>query len=113
MSGRAGDEGGRGAGQAPVQEIWDERREYTVEELCRVCRLEPDRLVEYVAHGVVGGDGARERFAWVEVHRLVRAVRVRRELEVELPDLALVMDLLDTIESQRRELDVLRRHRTP
>ena len=89
----------------------DERREYTVEELCRVCRLERHRLVEYVAHGVVGGVAeSRERFTWIELHRLVRAVRVRRELEVELADLPLVLDLLETIERQRRELDVLRRH---
>lgn len=92
-------------------ELLDERREYTVEELCRVCRLERHRLVEYVAHGVVGeAAGSHERFTWIELHRLVRAVQVRRELEVELADLALVMDLLETIESQRRELDVLRRH---
>ena len=92
-------------------ELLDERREYTVEELCRVCRLERHRLVEYVAHGVVGETaGSRERFTWLELHRLVRAVRVRRELEVELADLALVLDLLETIERQRRELDVLRRH---
>ena len=95
-------------------ELWDDRREYTREELCRLCRLEPGRLLEYVAHGVVtGADGARERFTHVEVHRLVRAVRVRRELEVELPDLALVLDLLETIERQRRELERLRRQSAP
>lgn len=95
-------------------ELYDERREYTTEELCRVCRLEPGRLVEYVAHGVVTEvDGHGERFTHVQLHRLVRAVRVRRELEVELPDLALVVDLLETIERQKRELDVLRRHSTP
>ena len=92
-------------------ELLDERREYTVEELCRVCRLERHRLVEYVAHGIVGETAiSRGRFTWIELYRLVRAVRVRRELEVELADLGLVMDLLETIERQRRELDVLRRH---
>ena len=50
--------GGRDAGPgvesgALEPEILDERREYTAVELCRVCRLPHERLVEYVAHGVV------------------------------------------------------------
>ena len=103
-------------------ELFDETREYTLIELCRVCRLPHERLVEYVAHGVVvregrddgrGGDprglGPDTRFSHGELRRLMRAVRVRRELEVELPNLALVVDLLDALERQRRELARLRR----
>jgi len=97
-------------GGTSESELFDDSREYTREELCRVCRLEPGRLVEYVAHGVVTGVGASgERFTHVELQRLVRAVRVRRELEVDLPSLGLVVDLLERLEHQRRELERLRR----
>lgn len=96
----------------------DETRLYSAVEVCRVCALSEERLVEYVAHGVVVGavtterereEAAARRFSHAELHRLVRAVRLRRELEVELPNLALVVDLMDTLERQRRELRRLRR----
>ena len=122
-------------------ELDDETRLYDVVEVCRVCTLARERLVEYVAHGVVvidvddgairnagagtiatatGGAEARTepdggfdigtvRFSHHAVRRLRRAVRIRRELEVELPDLALVVDLMDALERQRRELERLRR----
>lgn len=99
-----------GTDDARDVELLDDRREYTVAELCEVCRIEPRRLVEYVAHGVVTSvGGAGVRYTHVELGRLVRAVRIGRELEVDVPHLALVMDLVETIERQRRELDLLRR----
>ena len=96
----------------------DETRLYSAVEVCRVCALSEERLVEDGAHGVVVGasgagrereEGAAPRFSHAELHRLVRAVRLRRELEVELPNLALVVDLMDTLDRQRRELRRLRR----
>ena len=86
-----------------------ERREYRREELCALCRLEEVVLVEYVRHGVVvAEDAGGTRFAAPAVERTLRAARVQREFEVDVGALALVVDLLERLEDQRREIAALR-----
>ena len=51
----------------------------------------------------------QSHFKQTQVVRILKANRLQRELELDIVHLALVIDLLDTIETQRRELDVLRK----
>ncbi len=82
---------------------------YAREEVCALCRIDAVVLVEYVRHGVVvAEDEEGVRFAAPALQRVLRAVRVQREFEIELDALALVVDLFETLERQRREIDVLR-----
>ena len=85
------------------------RGEYRRDELCALCRVEEVVLVEYVRHGVVVAEDADgTRFAAPAVERTLRAARVQREFEVGLEALALVVDLLERLEGQRREIATLR-----
>ncbi len=52
---------------------------------------------------------AQSRFQQAHVIRILKANRLQRELELDIVHLALVIDLLDTIETQRHELDFLRK----
>lgn len=82
---------------------------YDRDELCALCRIDAVALVEYVRHGVVvAEDASGTRFAAPALHRTLRAVRVQREFEVDLGSLALVVDLLERLEGQRREIAVLK-----
>ena len=65
--------------------------------------------MEYVRHGVVVAEDADgTRFAAPALARTLRAVRVQREFEIGVEALALVVDLLERLDAQRREIAVLR-----
>jgi chaperone modulatory protein CbpM len=44
------------------------------------------------------------------LHRIESALRLRRDLEVNMPGIALVLDLLEELRHARGELQILRRH---
>ena len=93
-----------------VLDASDARAAYDRDELCALCRIDTVALVEYVRHGVVVAEDERgTRFAAPAVHRALRAVRLQRELAVDVEALALVVDLFERLEAQRREIAVLRR----
>lgn len=86
--------------------VLDEHTEFTLGELCRVCRVHGEFVIELVAEGIVeprGRDPRRWRFTGVSVHRVRRAVRLHRDLGLNLPGVALALELLDEIERLRRE----------
>jgi len=77
-------------------------------EVCQRCRIDEALLEALIEHGVVE---PRQPTGFTEVHlvRITRAVRVMHEFDVHVDHLALVVDLLDTLGAQRRELASLRR----
>ena len=84
---------------------------YTLDEVCGLCRISVESVVEFVEFGVLNPDGAAAsdwRFPAQSVLRTRRAARLQRDLELNLPGLALALDLLDDIEALRQQVDVLR-----
>lgn len=83
---------------------------YTSSEVCTLCRITVTTLSSYIEHGLIDElSDAESQFQQIHVIRILKANRLQRELELDIAHLALVIDLLDTIETQRRELDVLRK----
>lgn len=81
-------------------------------ELCELCNLETEVLVEWVSLGVVEPAGARVaewRFSARQVRRAHTARRLQRDLELTPDGLPLVLDLLEEVRSLRRQVSVLRR----
>jgi chaperone modulatory protein CbpM len=79
----------------------------TLDELCRACNVEADWIAELVEHGIIEPVGqARSdwRFAMVTVVRVAKAKRLERDLALNLPGLALALDLLDEIDDLRSKL---------
>lgn len=81
-----------------------------LEELCRLCNVEPEVVTEWVAEGVVEPEGSHQwRFPVREIRRTRIAGRLQRDFELDTPSLPLVLDLLDEVETLRREVRILRR----
>jgi len=98
--------------EALVGELVDDEHRYDIEQLCRVCGVASSAVIEMVEHGVLeveGGAPARWRFSNRMLVRFRAAHRLRRDLQINLPGVALCLDLLDELESLRREVSVLRR----
>ena len=85
--------------------LLDDSVEFTLAELCSVCSVPEQLVVDIVAEGIVepAGGGPQEwRFSGIAVVRIQRVVRLQQEFEVNLPGAALALELLDEIERLRR-----------
>ncbi len=85
--------------------------EYTLREFCELCGVHAECVVEMVETGVLSPVGEREtdwRFSTYTLVRFRRARRLQRDLEINLPGVALSLELLDDLESMRSELRALR-----
>lgn len=96
-----------------LMQLADALESCSFEELCQRRLLEADFVLQCVEAGIVemqaGLPPAQWRFTTVSVLRIERARRLQRDLDVQLGDLALVLDLLDEVESLRAEAAALRR----
>lgn len=80
----------------------------SMSEICRCCGVHAELIIEMVEYGVVEpariDDNRRWLFAGETLARLNRAQRLRRDLQLDLPGLALSLDLLDEIDALRRQV---------
>lgn len=86
-------------------QLLDESLEFELAEFCRVCRANEDFIAALVAEGVIeprGEDRPQWRFTGRSVRRTQVAVRLYNDLDVNLPGVALALDLLEEIERLRR-----------
>jgi chaperone modulatory protein CbpM len=82
-------------------EIFEEYALLSIEELSRLCAVDKTYIVELVEEGVLSVTevGAALR-------RARTALRLQRDLEINLPGVALALELMEEIEELRRELKV-------
>lgn len=85
----------------------EEEIEFTLLELCRACSATEAQLLALVHGGVLEPLGASVeewRFAGTVLRRARVALRLARDLELNPPAVALVLELLDEIDSLRAQL---------
>jgi chaperone modulatory protein CbpM len=85
----------------------DETTVLSLDELCRVCAVEAQRIVELVEEGVLSvsvSEASQWSFPGAALRRARIALRLQRDLEINLAGVALALDLLDEIEQLRRAL---------
>jgi chaperone modulatory protein CbpM len=85
-------------------QLLDESLELEFEEFCRMCQASEEFVLELVAEGVIeprGRERSRWRFSGRSVRRTQVAVRLHEDLDVNLPGVALALDLLEEIERLR------------
>jgi chaperone modulatory protein CbpM len=90
-------------------EIFDEYAVLSVDELSRLCAVDRTYIVELVEEGVlsvVEVDATEWRFPGSALRRARTALRLQRDLEINLPGVALALELLEELEELRRELKV-------
>lgn len=84
--------------------LLDDSVDVSFAELCSLCRVSQELVVEIVAEGIVEPSGttpAQWRFTGVAVARVQRVMRLQQDLGVNLPGAALALDLLDELERLR------------
>jgi len=85
--------------------LLDEDMELGLEELCRLCDVTAELVLEMAQEGVIvpRGEQTREwRFVGVDVRRVQIALRLQRDLGVNLAGAALALELLEELEQLRR-----------
>ena len=88
-------------------EVLDERVSYSLREICRVCHVHAELIIDIVDEGIVTPRGSEPhvwRFDGRSVVRVQRALRLQRDLGINLAGAALAVDLLEEIERLRRRL---------
>ncbi len=88
-------------------EIIETRRELSLSDLCEVCTVTSERVVQLVDEGLVEPVGrypAEWRFSGRSVRRVLVAERLSRDLRLNAAGAALVVDLLDEVKRLRQRL---------
>ena len=84
---------------------------YSLREVCERCGMRAEQVIEFVDFGIAEpeGESCREwHFTPAQLFRMNRALRLQRDLEINLPGLALALDLLEEIDSLHSEVARLR-----
>lgn len=87
-----------------VAEMLDEVR--SLDELCQASNVEANWIAELVEHGVVQpiGGAVPWRFTSVSIIRVAKAQRLERDLGLNVAGVAMVLDLIEEIDSLRARL---------
>ena len=92
--------------------VFDEDKEYSLRELCSMCRVHAQFVQELIDEGILSplGPNPREwRFAAIEIKRIQISIRLQDDLRINLPGTALALDLLEEIEELQRSKRQLER----
>jgi chaperone modulatory protein CbpM len=91
--------------------LFDESVLLTLEDLSRMCATPEQHIVEFVEEGVleVIEVSAEWHFTGAALRRARMALRLERDLEVNLAGVALALNLMEELEQLRRELRSRRR----
>jgi chaperone modulatory protein CbpM len=90
--------------------IVEEEVALTLEEISHACTVEHEFIIEMVEVGVlepVGNEQAHWRFSGISLSRVRAALRLQRDLEINPAGLALVLDLLEEINSLRKRVGLV------
>ncbi|BCA94517.1 molecular chaperone [Legionella antarctica] len=82
-------------------------------EVCRKYNIPKELLIEMIEQGLFNNQATQiEQVALDQkaLRRLESAFRLHRDLGINLPGVALALELLEEMEEMRNELDILRKH---
>jgi len=95
--------------QALFGAIFEESAVLTVKDLSRICAVDERHIVEFVEEGVlnvVEMNTAEWHFTGAALRRARLALRLERDLELNLAGVALALELIEELQRLRRELQV-------
>jgi chaperone modulatory protein CbpM len=88
-------------------QVVEEEVQMTLADLCRVCDAERELVLQLVEHGVIEPLGSAPQswvFTGASLQRTRTALRLLRDLELNLPGAALAVELLEQIARLQSEL---------
>ncbi|MGZ8164832.1 MAG: chaperone modulator CbpM [Methylobacter sp.] len=87
-----------------------EEDDLTLGQLCRACDASADWIISLVEESIVepqGEDIQLWRFSGASIRRVRSALRLQRDLGVNLAGIAVALDLMEEIENLRAHIKVL------
>ena len=90
--------------------ILEDQTELSLDDLCRACAAQAERIVELVDEGLLTPAGTAPgewRFTGVHLHRARVALRLESDLGVNLAGAALALELLDELDTLRERVQRL------
>lgn len=86
--------------------IFDETVILSIKDLSQMCAVDERHIIDYVEEGVLNVvEVSREwRFTGAALRRARLAVRLERDLELNLAGVALAVELIEELEQLRRQL---------
>lgn len=91
----------------PSAIILEEQTDLTISEVCQACAVQVETIVELVDEGVlspIGREPHRWLFTGTHLRRATVAIRLQRDLGVNLAGAALALQLLDELEALQARL---------
>lgn len=85
----------------------------TVTDICEHCGLTREFVEELVSYDIIkpiGAEPAKWQFDAEQLYRIKRAVRLQKDLEMNLASMALVLELLEELEFLRERAAVWDKH---
>jgi len=90
-----------------ISETVDDATVYRLRELCELCEVNAEYIAEMVETGILipeGSEPSSWRFSAHAVVRFQQAKRLQRDLDVNLPGIALALELLDELNGMRAKV---------
>ena len=90
--------------------ILEDQTGLNLDDLCRACAADANRIIELVHEGVLAPVGEKPdywRFTGVHLHRARVALRLESDLGINLAGAALALELLDELDNLRARLQRL------
>ena len=87
--------------------LLDEQTVLSLDDLCHACSSPTEWVIELVEEGAlepVGHEPSQWRFTGTSLQRAHTAMRLQRDLGLNLAGIALALDLLDEMETMRARL---------
>ena len=97
--------------QALAGAIFEETALLTVEDLSRMCAVDERHIVEFVEEGVLSvieTETPDWHFTGAALRRARLALRLERDFELNLAGVALALELMEELQTLRRELEARR-----
>ena len=85
----------------------------TLEELCEISHLSTDQIKDLIEYDVITPQGRMPKEWLFDLHaikRLQRALRLRRDFDLNLEGIAILLDVLEEVEQLRREHTLFEKH---
>jgi chaperone modulatory protein CbpM len=85
--------------------VLDEDLEYGLLDICRLCNITAEAVCDMIDEGLIdprGREPMQWRFTAVQIRRIQVTIRLQRDLRINLPGCALVLDLLEELDKLQR-----------
>lgn len=86
-------------------DVLDEQHQLSLQELTELCRVQSSLIIELVEEGALEPMdmyASQWHFSGTAIRRVQIAVRLQRDLDVNMPGIALALELLEELEQFRQ-----------